>query len=294
MKTKYLSKFLFIFLLIVFIFQNKYCLSNSNENTRNIISFIGHLNFDRVNDTVISSIVNEKNLLPKYILWGKGDERKCGEFHSDSISKEKTVFIYPDQSLSSCNYSFFDFNSDNVYDILLSFNNQDTLRPRIIFGQNEIDLIDTIFLSQIVNDQTSPFTSMILKNGNGLKNPSSRDASGDTSYEINPIPVNLNPNFPQNKKSINYIDFHNIKIISFPNPALNNISIRISNANAGKYLVQFNSIYDYGIVKKFIDIDGESDFMINIDVSVLTAGYYMVILLKDNVQISANPLIIIK
>ena len=153
--------------------------------------FIGHLNPDCINDTLIASPLNDYSLMPKFIVWGKRDsvnyDSTCVY---DTLMVDTTEFAYPDFTDIKGSFFLNTMNYDTLPDIVFflkwktndTLNPQDTSRLMCIFGQPQIDTIRRIFLNNVDTVQNSPFFVRNLRDGFGLKNYTYINTNQITSY----------------------------------------------------------------------------------------------------------------
>lgn len=267
--------------------------SDDSTMTKSYISFIGNLNSDCVLDTVMSQYINEKYLLPQFIIWGKGDSLKCGMYHADSIRFAKTEFVYPDWNKLRGSFSTLFLNNDTLPDLIISLATPDTSFQIAIFGQNSLDLIDTINLSEITNNQTAPFYATFLSLGNGLKNPGFRTYSNSVSYEMDVLQINPNQTIPQNPKSAAEIVPSDIDFQIYPNPVSDILKFKINGGSSGIYSIEIYSLLSNMLIANNFVIGNQLDYQGTINTASLPAGNYLVRLEKDNMIVAVKNIVIL-
>lgn len=294
-KFRFVKNKTFILTLIFYLYSGISAFGSEIINQTQVISFIGHLNFDCLEDTITSKRINDRFLLPIEIHWGKGDSLKCGMFHADTVIVPKTEIVYPDNFLSG-SFSAILVNNDLITDMIFSIRISDTISTRyVIYGQNALDMVDSIKLAQITENQSMPYFATILKDGNGLKNPDFRDPGSQLSYEFDQINLNLNPNNPPIVASDRDDDLKStLKFSVFPNPAITALFYKVEGNTQDGLGITISSILSNPLVKIEIDSKSQPEISGQIDISCFASGIYYVSLEKNKFLITSKPIVILK
>lgn len=185
------------------------------------ILFIGKLNTDCYDDTVVAAISKNQKIawrgtptLPKYIFWGKSSSKSdkthnkkdtahsknevtctdtVGGIIADTHKVQYSIIRYPSFVGLRGSVSFMKLNTnDEIYDIVsmlwgktdTSSSKRDTTTSFAVFGRKGLDTLQELPFYSIDTMQRSPITAMKLNRFVNFTSPARRDFSGRMSYFI--------------------------------------------------------------------------------------------------------------
>jgi hypothetical protein len=269
---------------------------------------IDYLNFDCIKDTIMGQQFSNFKYLPKFIKWGKSDTSNCpgNQYHLyDSLKVPVTILEYPNWNNLEGTFALEKYNQDTLYDIILYIKGTtiDTnsgyvnhYRALAIFGQNGIDSIPIIKISEIDSIQSLPFYARNLIMGTDLINPEVRDPSGKKSYKFNRCYLDLSPQDTSEippAPIISSIKEDQVMIKVFPNPAIHTLNIEIEQIPAGIYSFKLISLQGNEILNETKFIHDINQYLNSINIKELTAGFYYLIVQKEFKVIGSYSIIVL-
>lgn len=289
--------------------------SSPLEEGRERIIFIGALNFDCYPDTV-QGLKTEGGYLPKRVVWGAAMPVKAGV--SDTACRsitpahqrvQQTVFVYPGGAVLHGAVAFQHVNPDTLIDIVIHVRQemkgqgkekeQDSLRSIVLFGQHSLNTVSVIHVGEIRRFQADPFFAMELVKGSELTRPGKRDFSGATSYELEPISIDVDDRDTTIIPTISPIaglDYRGgslgaASVQIYPNPAGNTIMIEAAGLAAGTHVIELISVNGAVEVREEIGISQRGNLSRALDVQRVAAGYYVVRITKGKESSDAGSII---
>lgn len=272
--TRFLPILIF---MIVSIGSSKLCLSQIKDISH--LGFIGHLDHDGIQDTLICKHLGKK-LMPKYIIWGK---TKVPINDAEKSSKFITTIVYPEWKNIRGSYLITNNCNDTINDIIISIKGEiedslskkDTSTTIVIFGKDELYFKKSLDLS--IRDTSSNevyFSDISI--GNGYHNP--KKLIPNNSIYMNYIPI-----APQNH--IQATKELSVDLSAYPNPASNELTIQFNELSIGLYSLELISIDGIVKWKDEIAIDNIGEISKNIDVQSFSSGTYLLkVKSKDNIK----------
>lgn len=303
-----------LFLLVGSIVRSQ---PHSGREDREKTIFIGSLNFDCYPDTV-QGIRTEGGYLPKRVLWGSSmpgqsgvSDTICQEAKSVHLRVPQTVFVYPGGAVLNGTVAFQHVNPDTLIDIVLHVRQKvkgqgkekereyDSLRSIVLFGQHSLNTMPVIHMGDIRRFQADPFFAMELVKGSELTRPGKRDFSGATSYELEPISMDVDDRdtvvtpIIAPIAGLDYRDgSHGTASVQiYPNPAGNTIMIEAAGLTAGPYVLELVSVNGAVELREEIGIGQGGILSRALDVQRVAAGYYVVRIEKGSGSSHAKSVI---
>ncbi len=294
----------------------------SNDTVYKVM-FIGKLNTDCYDDTVIASVAKSAKIawrgtpmLPKYILWGKSlivEDTICkdtvGGIIADSHKVIYSVIQYPAFIGLRGSVSFVKLNTcDNIYDIVsmlwgktdTSSTKRDTTASFTVFGRKGLDTIQSLPFYTIDSMQLSPITAMKLKKQQHFTSPSRRDFSGRLSYFITPVVLPVIVDTTEQNDSIlqetlvgvNPEPSQKPEFKVYPNPSVNVTTIIGHQLEKGTYSVKVLTETGVLVCTQQLTSSGE-DIVFSMDVSTLSTGFYVFTVSSQKGAVGSYPLLIV-
>lgn len=295
----------------------------SNDTVYKVM-FIGKLNTDCYDDTVIASVAKSAKIawrgtpmLPKYILWGKSlivEDTTCkdtvGGIIADSHKVIYSIIQYPTFVGLRGTVSFVKLNTcDNIYDIVsmlwgktdTSSTKRDTTASFTVFGRKGLDTIQTLPFYTIDSMQLSPIVAMKLKQTQHFTSPSRRDFSGRMSYFIEPVvlPVIADTSgqndtmLQEIRVGVNSEPSQKPEFKIYPNPSVNVTTIIGHQLEKGTYTVKVLTETGVLVCTQQLASSSGEDVVFSMDVSTLSTGYYIFTVNSQKGAVGSYPLLII-
>lgn len=279
---------------------------------REAVLFTGSLNADCYADTVLGYPDLKFNYLPYQIRWGRpgrAEDSSTAARCLGGIPLERRVpvtFIqYPEWTSFSGSVTFQPVNQDSLDDITLfvwgsvgdGAARRDTIRPLVIFAQPGLDTLAVLDLRDIAPFQTSPFFAMDLRLASELVQPSIRDISGKTSYELEPVLLHTEP--PSDSLFLpptasNQSSGITSGIRAYPNPAAVATQVSVIAIPAGRYLVEIVSANGEVHLQRQVTVAASGELSQTIGVEGIPNGYYLVRLRREKTIIATYPIIVMR
>ncbi len=272
------------------------------------VLFIGHLNFDCIEDTVFSGTSKGLAYAPAAIGWGRPDHRTkgCsgdpGPFHPGnpaSTNGVRTQIRYPHWEKLHCTAAFQEVNGDTLPDIIFFLRgkvktdagDRDTARAIVLFGQRNLDTITTISLDQVGAFEYARFFALDLRPGRDIIEPELRDISGIPSHEILAVAMDVNADssitpqlWQENGRTLD-VRVH-------PNPAAGLARIEGRLIPAGEYGVDIVAVNGELQRQQNVTVTASGDLFRMLDLRLLASGYYVVRLHQHGTLRATYPIII--
>lgn len=265
---------------------------------RQIVIYIGKLNFDTYPDTVIGKRWQQFMYMPTVIRWGiKNDtlppEIDSAHYVPDSLKVFESEIKYPVWKDIRGNITFDNINKDSVQDLLFAISgiSYDTVNPvsykRIIavFGQDYLDTMHVIDISTIDSFQIHPFIALNLQPGNQLISPDRRDVSKGTSYILPRINLPVRDTTSTDSTTINNggsgelisgVEENNYRLRVYPNPAAYFITIEALKLLEGIYFVEITNSAGHLVNKQKVEVQSNGELLQKLDLRSIATGYYMI------------------
>lgn len=277
---------------------------------REAIIFTGSLNADCYADTVLGYPDLKFNYLPYQIRWGRPGQTEDSASAARCLAgiplerRVPVTFIqYPEWASFSGSVTFQPVNQDSLNDMTLfvwgSIGNgaakHDTIRPVVIFAQSGLDTLAVINVGDIRPFQTSPFSAMDLRLASELVQPSIRDLSGKTSYELEPVVL-----YTESHSDSMFLPTPTLSqasgitsgIRAYPNPAAVATQVSGTTIPAGYYLIEIVSANGEIHLQQQVSIATSGELLETIGVEGIPNGYYLVRLRRHEAIVSTYPIII--
>ncbi len=269
-----------------------YFLSLCAVQAQPVVLFIGHLNQDQYQDTVIGrSFGGSFTKLPEKIVWGKDHINP-----QPPAGPPMTNFVYPSYPKMAGSVSFLKLNpGDTLTDMMFflwGYNDStasepDTGRAVVIFGQTALSTTGVIQLSQIQPVfQATPFFAQDVQLGTHLTEPEVRDLSDVESYLLGTFPVNVQAPPP----IITQVE-DSIEVRIYPNPSVYTATVE-ATLPAGSYTAKVVGVSGQVFEEQRISLGSKGMLWHSIDVSRLVSGYYVVELMREGSPVGVYPFII--
>jgi len=249
------------------------------------ILFITNLNGDCVSDTA-TGVRNDDGYVLKRILWGQPlrdiQDSSCQSRTPRQKRIRQTVFTYPGWKVTGGSVAFQRVNGDGLDDIVLHIKGTvkgiDTLRSIVLFAQHGLDSVRVIHIGGIARFQSRPFFAMDLVPGSELTQPGIRDLSGNTSYVLEPVDLNVDEqdSMPPPTSPLAGIDSRRNSVQVYPNPTGRTISIGASELEAGAYELQIISVNGDMVLQENMRVEPGESLQRTLDVQNIPSGYYVV------------------
>lgn len=287
--------------------------------------FIGRINSDCFVDTVLSVVstsskVNwrKENILPRYIVWGKGSdsvELICGDTMGGIIADTQrngySIINYPSFVNLRGSISFVLLNQDDTeYDMMCflwgktdtSSSGHDTSTVFGVFGGRGLDTLSSLSFHTIDTLQDWPFRAMQLRRPKEIQQPGYRDFSGQKSYIIPTVTmvVITDTSTHTDTSAIRRQASGLVPEASgrgsfriYPNPSVNLTTIVGTQLASGKYDLTLHAASGEVVWRKELDTSGSGDMIFSIDVSTLSTGNYHLSVQTARAFLGTYPIIII-
>ena len=264
-----------------------------------------HLNSDCYTDTLLCTkrSGDAQMYLPEVIFWGVADSTSpCPVDTTLPTPVAFTHFIYaPHQTDGSV--SLMRLNPhDTIADIVLHLwwkkdstsTEPDTSRSIVIFGQDRISTMATIFVDQISStSQTVPFVAQALRRGIELTEEQVRDLSGIKSHVIRAIDVVVKDSTQPPPHPVVASVEDNAIMRVYPNPTVFTATIE-AELSAGTYTAKVVNITGRVLSEQAVVMAEAGPLWREVDVSDLPNGYYVVQLVRQGRIVGAYPFTILR
>ncbi|MBK9246543.1 MAG: hypothetical protein IPM69_00140 [Ignavibacteria bacterium] len=234
-----------------------------------IVLFVGQINSDCYDDTVIAVTLNDSTfnwrnnlILPKYVIWGKQTDTAIpicedtvdGEV-PDSLEYSYSTIYYPEFVSLRGLLSYVLLNDDSMYDLICflwgktdtSSTNRDTSTTFAVFGRKGMDTNGILPFHTIDTTQQTPLRAMLLKRPINFMHQGRRDFSRHKSYLIPTMVLVVIADTNGHHDSIiiqeiasglNPEKTQRPEFKVYPNPAVNLTTIVGKNLQAGTYTIE--------------------------------------------------------
>ncbi len=269
------------------------------------ILYIGRLNFDCIDDTLIASRsstdLNQYN--PAFIAWGRWDSvglYPCQPDTGHHVPKLPTTYItYPSWSDLHCDVAFERLNEDSVADMIFFVSGKytsgsttrDTVRALLVFGQNKLDSVGVVNLGLLGLAQSTPYVAMELLPDQHFVERAPRDPSGGSSFVLNPI-VQYIPSQRMSPPTDVAGVANPWSVRVYPNPAVYSTNLEITAVPPGDYRVDIISSSGALQRRQMLTIGESGEFMRILDLQSMPSGYYVVQLFSADKPYGAYPILI--
>ena len=278
---------------------------DTTAHPRDVVLFVGHLDFDCIPDTVTGWREPGRQFLPRAIRWGRprailqrdGASGRIDTLFPDSaclgaIPLERrvavTTIIYPAWERLRGSVAFQHMNPDSLSDMLLylrgtvgdSAERHDTLRPILVFGQQGLDTLAELDLGAVAGFQASPFFAMELRKGSELVEPAVRDLSGIVSYVLAPIALNFADRDRDSLTELpplpgDSLPVTPIHLLVYPNPTGTTARLQVDSLPPGEYSVDVVAVNGLVYLSQALTAPESGPATATLDVHELPVGYYV-------------------
>ncbi len=300
-------------------------LVRSTDSTYKVV-FIGHLNTDCYDDTVVSVVaktatVNWRKdmILPKYVIWGKYRDStqaicpdSAGGTIPDSLKNSYSIIAYPSFVGLRGSLSYVHLNNnDTEYDLLCflwgktdtSSTRRDTSTRFAVFGRKGMDTLGILPFHTIDTTQQRPVQAMLLRRPINFLQPGRRDFTGQKSYVIPSMVLVVVTDSIGTRDSVVIQQIasglepeHTLApdFRVYPNPAVNLTTIVGKNLGSGNYRIELMTQSGQSVWSKEVKSQVGEDIVFSMDVSSVTTGYYHIVVYRqDKAPVGTFPILII-
>jgi len=263
----------FTFIAVLFSIHS-ISLSQSTEfKPKYKILFIGHLNFDSVQDTVVGRSEKRDSLMfrfaERYLLdeirWGITEKKQSD--NKGAKQKTTTRIILPNWKNLRTSVYGLNINQDTVKDLLInvygkSYNvNKELVDSTItitVFGQDKLCSMENLTIEKIQGIKTEPFVAVEMRNGLGFESVKDQSVAQRRGYMIKKILLNVHQDTSLFAKQVqieeNEYKSNGSIVKVYPNPA-------------GQFLNISGELFERGIYKVILtDVTGNVVSQQNVEV----------------------------
>jgi hypothetical protein len=287
---------------------------DTTAHPREVVLFVGHLDFDCIPDTVTGWQGEGRHFLPHAIKWGRPRvilQRDSASDRIDTLLPDSaclgaiplgkrvavTTILYPSWERLNGSVAFQRMNPDSLNDMLLylwgsagdSAERHDTLRPILVFGQQGLDTLAELDLGAVAAFQASPFFAMELRKGSELVEPAVRDLSGTISYVLAPIALNFGDREHDSLTELpplpgDSVPAQPIRVVVYPNPIGATAQLRVDSLPAGDYTVDVVAVNGLLYMSMTMTVPEGGPGLETLDLHALPVGYY-VLRIRDAIRV---------
>lgn len=255
------------------------------------VQYVGYLNSDCLQDTIVSRQSTNGNYIPVAIIWGKRlstTQNICVDstnYVADSLKVSTTNITYPAWERLRVTIAVSAFNPEDTLSDMIFFVSgvanvngtlQDTSAQYLVYGQKNIITIPTIATATLPNYQTSPYLARRLRAGYEWQEPAEQNINGYT-IQILTLPTEQNLAKTGNREEeITSGEKRQAQFKVFPNPSDQAITVRGEGMSRGDYAFELISQAGktaMGVQKQVADAKGAIEF--SIETRELPSGYYI-------------------
>ncbi|MEP7217870.1 MAG: T9SS type A sorting domain-containing protein, partial [Bacteroidota bacterium] len=284
---------------------------DSLAHVKDVILFIGRINFDCYRDTVIGYMDEQSHYLPTAIRWGRSSFGILGDtlHHSDSncidyVPPYKRVAVthitYPSWDSLSGSVTFQSVNADSLVDILAftwgrvgdSTHRHDTMKVVLAFGQHGLDTLSTMSFGAISGFQTTPFFAMKMRPGTELLEPEARDFSGIKSYVLESMDFVIGGDSSKAPPVRDHIANPSIHVRVYPNPTGQTAQVESESTPPGEYNVEVVSVNGQVYSQQNVVVSSSGNLFRTLNLKDVPSGYYLIRLHTSGTLVGSYPIII--
>lgn len=271
------------------------------------ILYIGHLNFDCIEDTVIGVAGENRLYLPHAIAWGRLEGAPCPgqpvmtheEMQHRAAMVPRTRILYPAWRNLHCSVAFHEVNGDTLPDIMLFLRGEappgtgekDRARVLVLFGQKWLDTVAVVRIEQVKPFQYEGFFAMDLQYGRDIVEPEIRDISGVRSHVLLPVALRVLPDSIRTPKGPGAAE-QTLDVRIHPNPAAESARLEGRSLPPGEYTVEIIAVNGEVRWRQDVVIATSGELLRLLDLRDLASGYYLLRLHRSGRSSATYPIII--
>lgn len=258
------------------------------------ILFIGHLNFDSIQDTVVGRIEKRDSVVFHFgeryqldaIHWGQADKN-----HSNDKAPKQTIetkIILPKWKNLRTSVYGLNINQDTVKDLLINVygkaynENRELVDSTItitVFGQDKLCSMEHLTIEKIQGIKTEPFVAVEMKNGLGFESVKDQSVSQRRGYMIKKVLLNVHQDtslFARQAKVEESENKSNGTVVKvYPNPAGQLLNISGELFEKGSYKVILTDITGNVVSEQNIEVKEDGSMTKVLALGELASGCYV-------------------
>ncbi|MEO5928483.1 MAG: T9SS type A sorting domain-containing protein [Candidatus Kapaibacterium sp.] len=279
------------------------------RHNKEVVLYVGCINFDCYRDTVFGSMDEKFHYLPHAIHWGRSSFGILGDtlHHSDSNCVDHvppykrvaiTTITYPSWDSLSGSVAFQRINADSLADMVIymwgrvgdTLHRHDTIRPMLVFGQHGMDTLTTLNIASVNNFQMYPFFAMKLRIGTDLVEPDLRDLSSVTSYILEPVSYAIDSSKAPPIRETGTSRAVNVRV--YPNPTGTLAQVESESTPPGEYSVEVVAVNGEMVSRQDVTVTSTRGLFKTLNLSDVPSGYYMIRIHTATTLVGSYPIII--